>query len=80
MVTIRGKPAVCCLSTAAQLLRHQQGVIAVDLQKVEQEEPVSVGIQTHGPHALLGQRGIRAPCYLTERLENSVVLLQKKPK
>lgn len=74
-----GKPAVWCLSTAAQLLRHQQGVIAIDLQQVEQEEPVSVGIQTHGPHALLGQRGIGAPCHLTEGLENPVVLLQEKP-
>lgn len=74
-----GMPAVCCLSTAAQLLRHQQGVIAIDLQQMEQEEPVSMGIQTHGPHTLLGQCGIRAPCYFTEGLENSVVLLQEKP-
>lgn len=32
------------LSAAAELLRHQQGVVAVDLQQVEQEEPVSVRI------------------------------------
>lgn len=70
---------VRCLSTAAQLLRHQQGVVAVDLQQVEQEEPVSVGIQAHGPHALLGERGIGAPCHLAEGLENPVVLLQEKP-
>lgn len=75
-----GKPTVCCLSTAAQLLRHQQGVIAVDLQQVEQEEPISMGIQTHSPHTLLGQRGIRTPCHLTEGLENPVVLLQEKPR
>lgn len=70
---------VCCLSTTAQLLGHQQGVIAIDLQQVEQEEPVSMGIQTHGPHTLLGQRGIGAPSHLAEGLENPVVLLQEKP-
>lgn len=47
------KPAICCLSAAAELLGHQQGVVAIDLQQVEQEEPVSVGVQTHGSHALL---------------------------
>lgn len=70
----------CGLSAAAQLLWHQQGVITVHLQQVEQEEPVSMGIQTHGPDTLLGQRGIGAACHLTKGLENPVVLLQKKPK
>lgn len=73
------KPAVHNLSTAAQLLGHQQGVVAVDLQQVEQKEPVSMGIQTHGPHTLMGQRGIGARCHLAEGLENPVVLLQEKP-
>lgn len=38
-----------------------------------------MGIQTHGPDTLLGQRGIGAPCHLAEGLENPVVLLQEKP-
>lgn len=46
---------------------------------MEQEEPVSMGIQTHGPNTLLGQCGIGAPCHLTEGLENPVVLLEEKP-
>lgn len=68
------------LSAAAQLLWHQQGVVAVDLQKVEQEEPVSVRIQAHGPHALLGYGGVGASCHLAQRLENPVVLFQEKPR
>ena len=66
-------------SAAAELFRYQQGVVAVDLQQVEQEEPVSVGIQTHGPHALLGQGGVGASCHLAQGLENTVVLLQEEP-
>lgn len=38
-----------------------------------------MGIQTHGPHTLLGQRGIGATSHLAEGLENPVVLLQEKP-
>lgn len=72
--------SICGLSAAAQLLWHQQGVITINLQQVEQEEPVSMGIQTHGPDALLGQRGIGAACHLTKGLENPVVLLQEKPR
>lgn len=72
--------SICGLSAAAQLLWHQQGVITINLQQVEQEEPVSMGIQTHGPDTLLGQRGIGAACHLTKGLENPVVLLQEKPR
>lgn len=67
-----------CPSAAAQLLWHHQGVIAVDLQQVEQKEPVSMGIQAHRPHAFLGKRGIGTCCHLAERLENPVVLLQEE--
>lgn len=70
---------ICGFSAAAQLLWHQQGVITIHLQQVKQEEPVSMGIQTHGPDTLLGQRGIGAACHLTKGLENPVVLLQEKP-
>lgn len=78
------KPAVMagsydwCLSAAAELLWHQQGVVSIDLQQVEQEEPVTVWIQTHGPHALLGYGGVRAPSHLAQGLKNPVVLLQEK--
>lgn len=67
-----------CPSAAAQLLRHHQGVIAVDLQQVEQKEPVSMGIQAHRPHALLGERRIGTCRHLAESLENPVVLLQEE--
>ena len=66
-------------SAAAGVVSDQQGVVAVSLQQVEQEEPVSVGVQAHGPHALWGQGGFRAPCHLTQRLEDPVVLLKEKP-
>lgn len=38
-----------------------------------------MGIQAHGPDALLGQRGVGAPRHLAEGLENPIVLLQEKP-
>ena len=49
------------------------------LQQVEQEEPVSVGVQAHGPHALVGQGGVRAARHLAQGLEDPVVLLQEEP-
>lgn len=67
-----------CPSAAAQLLRHHQRVVAVDLQQVEQKEPVSVGVQAHRPHALLGERRVGARRHLAEGLENPVVLLQEE--
>lgn len=68
-----------CPSAAAELIWHQQGVVAVDLQQVEQKEPVPVRIQTHGSHALLCQSGVRASCHFAQGLEDSIVLLQEEP-
>lgn len=76
---MKGEKAVFCLSAAAELLRHQQGVVAINLQQVEQKEPVTVGIQTHSPHTFLGKSGIGASRHLAKGLENSIVLLQEKP-
>lgn len=76
---MKDEKAGCCLSAAAELLWHQQGVIAINLQQVEQKEPVAMGIQTHSPHTFLVKSWIRASRHLTKGLENSIVLLQEKP-
>lgn len=67
------------VSAATKLVGQQQRVKTVDLQQVEQEEPVAVRVQSHGPHALRGQRRVRTGGHLVQGLKNPVVLLQEKP-